>query len=125
MFDPSTAEGWKSQIALAAKPHLPASPIEGPVQVDIAFFFPRPKSHYHVRKGGMTLREEAPAMHTSKPDLDNLDKAVLDALTTLRMWRDDSQVVATRMIKAYAEEPGAEITISRVNSLTDLMEVGV
>lgn len=37
----------------------------------------------------------------SKPDLDNLAKAVLDVLTQLGVWRDDAQVVSGSWEKLY------------------------
>jgi Holliday junction resolvase RusA-like endonuclease len=40
--------------------------------------------------------------HIAKPDLDNLAKAVMDAISDLgTIWRDDSQVAALRMSKMY------------------------
>jgi Holliday junction resolvase RusA-like endonuclease len=112
VYDPGTAEGWKGQIAQAAKPYLPATPLEMPLKVDITFYFPRPKGHYKGKK--LVLRDDAPTFHTGKPDRDNLDKACLDALTVLRMWRDDSQVCDGRIRKFYdiGNGPGCWIRIS-------------
>ena len=52
--------------------------------------------------------------YTAKPDRDNSDKAVLDILTTIGMWRDDALVYDGRITKFYAtktEAPGCYITI--------------
>ena len=38
-----------------------------------------------------------------RPDLDNLCKQLKDACTRLQFWHDDSQVVALRCDKIYAE----------------------
>jgi Holliday junction resolvase RusA-like endonuclease len=43
---------------------------------------------------------------TSKPDLDNLAKIVLDALNGI-LWADDCQVVKLEITKEYGEIPGA------------------
>jgi Holliday junction resolvase RusA-like endonuclease len=70
--------------------------------LEIEFIFPRPKS----RKGDLFV--------TTKPDIDNLEKAVFDALTARRIWRDDSQVADQRSLKVYEETgntPGAIIFI--------------
>jgi Holliday junction resolvase RusA-like endonuclease len=104
VFDPGTAEGWKSCIAIAARPHLPPKPLEGPLSVDLNFFFRRPKIHFK----GQTLRAEAPRYHTRTPDADNLAKAVLDALTTLGMWHDDAQVADLVVRKWYVSAPTAD-----------------
>lgn len=109
VFDPGTAEGWKSCVAEAAKPHLPEKPIETPVKMWVRFYMPRPKKHFN--KTG--LRPDAPEFFTGKPDADNLAKAVMDALTILGMWRDDSLVYDLRAEKIYSNTPdGAWVSIT-------------
>lgn len=117
VYDPGTAEGWKSLIAIAAKDHIPLQPITTPIKLRIDFFFQRPKSHFGSRKGEPYLKDFAPMWHTKKPDVDNLAKAVMDALTQLQVWVDDQQVCQTEIIKRYAtgpEKAGAFITITPI-----------
>jgi len=38
------------------------------------------------------MKPKAPERHTSKPDADNLAKAVMDVLTRLGAWTDDALV---------------------------------
>ncbi len=76
---------------------------EGPLQVRLIFVLPRPK---RFRKG---LR----APYKRKPDLDNLEKSLLDALNGLA-YRDDSQVCRVFKEKWYAaseEKPHVEVEI--------------
>jgi len=113
VFDPGTAEGWKSAVAVAAKPCLPAEPIAGPVRVTLHFSMRRPKSHYRTGKRAGELRPDAPGWFTSKPDADNLAKAVLDALTTLGAWGDDAQVARLIVEKVYLGIPGVTVHIKR------------
>ncbi len=109
VFDSGTAEGWKSQVALAARAAMPPVHFYGPVRVQLSFMFRRPKSHY--RRNGL-LMPNAPICHTSKPDADNLAKAVLDCLTQLgRFWHDDSQVSELIVLKFYGETPGVHAVI--------------
>ena len=108
VYTPGTAEEWKSQIAVAAKEFIPFIPLKGPIRVDIEFRFSRPKSHYLTRG----IRPDAPFWHTSKPDRDNCEKAVLDALTILGMWDDDAQVCCGEVRKVYNDNPGAQIMIT-------------
>lgn len=114
VFESGTAEGWKSLIAAEAAAHVPDSPIlRGPVRVDAFFIFPRPKSHYRTGKRADELRADAPTWHTAKPDRDNLDKALLDALTQLGgFWSDDCQVCAGEIQKFYAGRPGLLVKIT-------------
>ena len=74
-YTPSTAEEWKARIRKVAALNLPTEPLSSPIRVDITFYFPRPKNH--CRSNGQ-LKDNSPKWHTSKPDRDNSDKAVLD-----------------------------------------------
>lgn len=116
VYDPGTAEAWKSQIAIAAKPHI-AAPLENPVRLEIVFNFPRPRGHF--RSNG-TVKPNAPRFHTAKPDADNAAKAVMDALTILGAWLDDKQIVQLIVRKEYAIgnfQGGAAIEISEVENV--------
>lgn len=104
VYNPKTADDWKTIIRNAARDAWAASgdvtPWTGPLCVSLTFHFPRPKSHR--RKTG-DLKPGAPVWHTAKPDRDNSDKAVLDALTNLGIWGDDRQVCDGRIRKVYAD----------------------
>jgi Holliday junction resolvase RusA-like endonuclease len=116
VFESGTAEGWKSLIASEAAAHVPDAPILGPVRVDAFFMFPRPRAHFRTGKHADQLRPDAPTWHIGKPDRDNLDKALLDALTQLGgFWRDDCQVCAGEIQKFYATRPGVLVKIVPVS----------
>jgi crossover junction endodeoxyribonuclease RusA len=75
--------------------------------VKVVFVMPRPKA---------TPKTRATPPAVKKPDLDKLERAVLDALTSAGVYADDSQVVALYGYKRLAElgEPtGAMIHIER------------
>lgn len=109
VYDAKTAEGWKSAVADAARGCVPFPPIVGPVKLDIEFLFARPNAHY-LKSG---LRTNAPMYHTSRPDRDNLEKAVLDALTNIGMWKDDSQICCGEITKRYVHS-GEELAGARI-----------
>ena len=90
VYNPSTADEWKQAIVDAARNM--GEPFLGPVSLEIRFDMPRPKS--------MRGTDQKP--HTVKPDIDNLVKAVMDALTTAIWWIDDSQVWRISTSKQYA-----------------------
>ena len=109
VYDPGTAEGWKSCIADAArKGHLPTKPLLGPIKLSLLFTMRRLSAHY--RKSG-EVKPGAPLYHTTKPDADNLYKGSCDALTMLGFWRDDRQIVEAEISKCYGDVPGCRITI--------------
>jgi Holliday junction resolvase RusA-like endonuclease len=114
MYDPGTAEGWKALVAQAALRHLPSAPLDGPIRVDIVVSFRRPKSHYRTGKRADEIRPDAPIWHTAKPDRDNIEKAILDCLTTIGMWADDSQVCCGEVKKVWGRQGGAWIRIAQV-----------
>lgn len=70
------------------------------IMLSIIFVLPRPKNHYG-KKGN--LLPSAPKDHTTKPDLDNLVKAIMDALTGI-CWEDDKQISAQIVVKSYVDE---------------------
>ena len=76
-----------------------------PVSVRITFLMPRPK----------TVKRHMPIV---PPDIDKLCRAVLDALTDVGVWVDDSQVVDLGATKIYASgiHIGAHITVGGLAS---------
>lgn len=73
-------------------------PWTGPVWVRATFLLPPPKS-LPKRDVGQWQRK--------RPDIDKLTRALLDALTTARLFGDDAQVALLEVSKRYAlpEEP--------------------
>lgn len=95
----------------------PYPPLEGPVVVRAVFLFERPKAHYGSRKGVPYLRPDAPYFVTRTPDVDKCLRALLDPITEMGVWKDDSQVVITHGMKRYCndlEAPGALVRITTV-----------
>jgi Holliday junction resolvase RusA-like endonuclease len=110
VYTPKTADDWKMIVRNEAfkawqseSISLFMFPWKGPLRVDLTFYFPRPKAHF--RSNG-ELKPTAPDWHTTKPDRDNSDKSVLDALTNLGIWHDDKQVCDGRIQKMYCTSPG-------------------
>ena len=114
VYDPGTANDWKTVVRNACLKVWDQKMVDEPVSVTMHFRLPRPQSHF--RSNGL-LKENADKWVTKKPDLDNLEKAVLDALTDIGLWRDDSLVVHVLKSKTYAngsESQGCSVLISGV-----------
>jgi Holliday junction resolvase RusA-like endonuclease len=100
VYTPDSAEAWKQEVRRQAVANAPESLIGGVVRVDLDFYLPRPKTH--LDRHGVP-KPKSPVWHCKKPDLDNLIKAVTDAITdTQRVWLDDSQICEITATKTYA-----------------------
>lgn len=104
VYDPGTADEWKESIKIApVAPARPTAPIETAVRVCMTFRMPIPKTKAKTVPIGSD--------HTFKPDLDNLVKAVFDAMTDAGWWIDDCQVSHLTVSKVWSDEPGAIIEV--------------
>jgi len=97
----SPKDDWFRLIYAEALKRRPVEPLDGPIRLDATFRFPRPK---HVKQSEVYM------FH--RPDKDNLQKALMDALTYARIWTDDSRVCDGRVMKVYGEPPGVTIRVS-------------
>lgn len=100
---------WRERVALAAHAHgWTLAPSGVPIGVDLLFVRPRPVS--------TPKRRTPPA--TKKPDLDKLERAILDALTGIA-YTDDSQVTdihSHKRLAAIGEQPGVRITVTKLET---------
>lgn len=99
VYEDKASRNWKQDIKWQAINQGLKNPIDSPIYLQIHFFLPRPKS-----------LPKRIIYHTRKPDLDNLVKAVKDALRGLA-YRDDSQIVRMEAWKGYGNPPRVEIAI--------------
>jgi Holliday junction resolvase RusA-like endonuclease len=93
------------------------TPDVGALFIEVHAFMPRPKSHYRTNKGVSVLRIDAPLYHTSRPDADNILKAVKDALSGV-CWIDDAQVSYAVIRKTYGNEPKMIITFGALIAMS-------
>ena len=103
VFNPSTADAWKDEVKAAFLMRR-REIITEPVYLKVCFYLPMPK--------GMKKSEDACIRHAHKPDLDNLLKAVMDALTSVSIWKDDALVFKIDSEKWYSPaKTGAQIIV--------------
>lgn len=86
-------------------------PFDGPLDVSVFVIMPMPKSWTPKKKQDAL---DGFLMPTSKPDLDNICKLVLDAANGI-LWHDDAQIVRLDLAKAYGEKPGYIISVESYN----------
>jgi len=105
-YNPSgPIDDFRRKIAEAGK-HS-GSFFDGPVTLHICAWFPLTKREQQ-RKSPYPIR-----MHCKRPDIDNVAKAVMDALNGI-CWKDDGQVcrlVATKHICPSSDPRGARVSV--------------
>lgn len=110
IYTPNNADQWKADVResvmnMSTLEDIGGGPrgvLEGPLALHLTFLLKRPQRL--MRK----TDPEGPVSHIATPDVDNLTKAVMDALTdTKRVWRDDSQVQDLLVSKRYVGKLGA------------------
>jgi crossover junction endodeoxyribonuclease RusA len=104
VYTPDSAAAWKSQVTLAAIPHRGRF-ATGPLQLYVEFYLPRPQAHKNDD------------YVVVKPDLDNLLKSTMDALTNAGVWHDDAQVAAIVSTKRYESANQAIGAVIRLEAL--------
>lgn len=75
-------------------------PMEGPVRLFVSFCF------------GTDDKRKIGTWKTTRPDTDNMVKALKDALTRAEIWVDDSQVVDEHTTKTWWSKENACIHVS-------------
>ena len=89
-------------------------PYDGPVAITIEALFTVPASWSQKKKA-------CPGPMTSKPDLDNIVKSVLDALNKVA-YLDDAQIVKQSSSKRRGANDEMTVTIERIGATADLFE---
>lgn len=84
-----------SRLASAA----PKEPFSGPIWLKIAFCFKSDEKH------------QPGTPKPTKPDLDNLEKGLVDCMTKCGFWKDDSQVCLEYISKSYEIHEGIHVEV--------------
>lgn len=91
--------------------HKPKTPLEGPVRLIFTAYMPIPAS---IPKKQRQAILDGKIGYVKKPDVDNLSKQLLDAMTRLQFWTDDRQVVELTARKSYSDNPHWAVTLEPV-----------
>ena len=121
VYDSDVADDWKDCIDTVLKRNFAGRAL-GIERMVVAMHFRMPRPQSHLNSTGK-LKPAAPTHHTSKPDLDNLIKCVLDRITQSELiWKDDSQVDKLLAQKEYSPDgkPGVAVTIYSQEELNEL-----
>lgn len=97
---------WRQEVAGTADTYMfnhDLNLLDGvPVQVNVNFYFDKPKS-----------TKKSVVHKITKPDLDKLARSIFDALTGV-VFKDDSQVVKCSLGKFFGTPSRAEIEVTQL-----------
>jgi Holliday junction resolvase RusA-like endonuclease len=113
LYTPEKTVNYESRVALAGHQAMAGrEPVTGPVALRLDVCLPIPAS-WSGKKQERAVRDEIrPA---TKPDLDNILKAICDGLNGVA-WKDDVQVVEATVSKNYSRSPRVVVLITPVEA---------
>ena len=111
VYDPQQKlkEGYKWQVRSLYR----EEPLMGPLVVDVVFMMPIPKSTSKVKQRAMM---NGTYHHMFRPDVDNLQKFILDVLNEI-VFKDDAQVIEIHAKKIYSSKPGTHVRVIPIENL--------
>ena len=108
-YTPKKTRQFETAIGMLCRRAMGAlKPASGPIAISLVAFVPIPDSWSRADKARALAGLIQP---TSRPDLDNYEKAVLDGLNGVA-WYDDSQVCNVVKAKRYSAKPRVVVEIT-------------
>lgn len=112
VYTPEKTEKYEKLVADTARLAMgPSQPHAGPVSVVLGVYMPIPKS-WSKKKRAMAI--DGLIYPTSKTDIDNVSKSVLDGMNAI-VYLDDGQAVDLTVSKRFSDDPRVEVSVDAVN----------
>jgi Holliday junction resolvase RusA-like endonuclease len=109
MYTPAKTASYEAVVAYAGRQAMAGrDPEQGALAVALTIVVPIPASWSGAKQERAVSGRIMP---TTKPDIDNIEKAIFDALNGI-CWRDDVQVTDVLKSKRYGRQPGVRVTIN-------------
>lgn len=99
VYDPPSVVRMKARLSGSLYPFAPRDPFVGPLRLTVKWVFTGKKQ----------------AWKDTKPDVDNMQKALQDAMTKLKFWKDDAQVSSMIVDKFTDTKPGIFVRIEALS----------
>lgn len=109
-YTPKKTRTYEDSVISQALAHRFENPLIIPLAVKLRFFLPIPSSFSKKRRSEAlqgTIRPD------KRPDIDNLQKSILDPLNTI-FWDDDKRIVSICAEKYYSDQPRTDVEISDI-----------
>lgn len=98
-YDPPAVKEMKAKLQAHLSRHRPEEPMLGPLRLACHWVW----------------LSKTEAYKPTKPDTDNLQKALKDVMGLCRFWLDDAQVCDERCIKSWGPVPGIFVQIEALS----------
>lgn len=109
MFTPAKTVAYESLVSHAANQAMDGGAlIDCAVHVFMTITCQVPASWSKKKQASALLQQIRP---TTKPDIDNVEKAIFDGCNGV-VWRDDVCVVSVHKEKRYGSTPGVQVIIT-------------
>lgn len=116
MYTPAKTVAYEGLIAMAAQQAMAgAEPLNGPLMLEIDAVHSIPASWPKKRASEALSGSVRP---TSKPDIDNITKAIADGGNGVA-WVDDKQIVSLVVTKAYGARPEVRVRAALLSPFDD------
>lgn len=112
-YTPKATKDYERDVRYYYERECGKPPTDKPVMVELTFNFAIPASAKKADKEQMLLGK---CPYVARPDLDNIEKAVMDALNGVA-FRDDSQVVAKISLKRFWRNNSIMIRIDEMEEI--------
>lgn len=119
-YEDPKMKAWRKSCAYLVKSLWQGEKLEGALKVYVTFYMkapqsiakkPTPRARPKTWEKFKRFMSEL-LWHPTKPDLDNLIKAVFDSISDAKcVWNDDNQVAMIVAKKMYSPKPRIEINV--------------
>lgn len=108
LYTPEKTVSYESLVGYSAAQAMAGRPlVDGAVSVRLHIAVQIPASWSKAKQQRALAGQEFP---TTKPDIDNVEKAVFDGMNGV-VWKDDVQVVEVAKSKRYSLTPGVTVEV--------------
>lgn len=102
VYDPPELKAAKMKLRAHLIPHIPDQPFDGPLRLVVKWCFPITGKHHDGE------------YKYTKPDTDDLNKALKDIMEDLKFYVNDSRVASEIIEKFWADLPGIYIRLENL-----------
>ncbi|BEV47331.1 RusA family crossover junction endodeoxyribonuclease [Afipia carboxidovorans] len=117
VYTPAKTAAYESMVGVLARASMRGKPVlTGPLHIDLRAVIPIPKSWSKALRDAAITGDIRP---TSKPDIDNIIKAVSDGMNKI-VYADDAAIASVSANKVYGENPFVVVTVKPLKETSNV-----